>query len=219
MSKSDKELGNKVRKHLINKEVETPMISNAPATEAHQRQIIAQHFTSIMQALNLNLNDDSLSGTPDRVAKMFVSEIFYGLNYDKFPKCTAIENKMQYDEMITINDIDVSSTCEHHFVVIDGFAKVAYIPKNKVIGLSKINRIVEFFSKRPQVQERLTEQIYHALCLILETEDIAVMINAVHHCVKSRGVRDTNSSTRTTKLGGVFRDNDSARMEFLSYIK
>jgi len=125
---------------------------------------------------------------------------------------------MQYDEMILIKDISVSSTCEHHFVVIDGIAHVAYIPKKKIVGLSKINRVVEYFSKRPQIQERLTEQIYHALCFILETDDIAVVINATHYCVKSRGVKDINSSTTTSKLGGIFREGD-VRNEFMNLIR
>ena len=215
MSKADKELGMKVRDHLIKKGVETPM-KKTGVHALNRREKIAEHFEVIMTMLDLDMSDDSLRDTPRRVAKMFVDEIFYGLDYDRFPKCTAVENKMKYDEMVTIDQINVSSTCEHHFVVIDGFAKVAYIPGEKVIGLSKINRIVEFFSKRPQIQERLTEQIYHALSLILETEDIAVMINAVHFCVKSRGVQDVNSSTRTTKLGGRFRTNSDARNEFLS---
>ena len=171
-----------------------------------------------MEVLELDLKNDSLQGTPDRVAKMFIDEMFYGLNYDNFPKCTAVENTMKYDEMVVVDRISMSSACEHHFVVIDGFASVAYIPKNKVIGLSKINRIVDFFAKRPQIQERLTEQIYYALNYILETEDIAVKIKAVHYCVKARGVKDVTSSTTTTKIGGVFKESE-ARNEFLNLIK
>lgn len=212
--KTDKELGEKVEAHLIEKNVATP-ISEDKLCYDNQKDLIEAHFVGIMKALNLDLSDDSLHGTPLRVAKMFVDEIFSGLKVENFPKCTTVHNKMKYDEMVTVDKINVSSTCEHHFVVIDGFARVAYIPKEKVLGLSKINRIVEYFSKRPQIQERLTEQIYFALQFILETDNIAVMINAVHHCVKSRGVTDVNSTTRTTKLGGVFK-NASERMEFLS---
>tara|TARA_R110002153_G_scaffold32752_12_gene99101 strand:+ start:2563 stop:3210 length:648 start_codon:yes stop_codon:yes gene_type:complete len=214
--KKDEKLGAEIKAHLIGKGVETPMSNQTPYDSKAQKELISDHFRKIMYSMNLDLSDDSLKGTPDRVAKMFVDEIFYGLNYENFPKCTAVENKMKYDEMITIKDINVSSTCEHHFVVIDGFAKIAYIPNEKVLGLSKFNRIVEFFSKRPQIQERLTAQIFETLCLILETENVAITIDAVHHCVKSRGVADANSSTRTTKLGGLFKEKDSVRLEFLS---
>jgi GTP cyclohydrolase I len=146
---------------------------------------------------------------------MYVDEIFSGLDYAKFPKITAIENKMQVEEMVQVDNIDLVSTCEHHFVTIDGSARVAYIPGNTIIGLSKINRIVRFFAQRPQVQERLTQQILVALQTLLGTEDVAVTINAVHYCVKSRGVMDTNSSTRTTALGGAFKSNPATRAEFI----
>lgn len=169
-----------------------------------------------MIELGLDLADDSLMDTPRRVSKMFVDEIFYGLDYANFPKITTVENKMQYDEMLIIKGCQVSSTCEHHFVVIDGLAKIAYIPKDKVIGLSKINRIVKFFSKRPQIQERLTEQIFAALQFILKTDSIAVEIDATHFCVKSRGVEDSGSSTVTRKLGGVFMSKPEVRNEFLN---
>jgi GTP cyclohydrolase I len=147
---------------------------------------------------------------------MYVDEIFSGLDYTRFPKISVIENKMQVEEMVQIDEIDLVSTCEHHFVTIDGNAKVAYIPGNKIIGLSKINRIVRFFAQRPQVQERLTQQILVALQTLLETEDVAVTINAVHYCVKSRGVMDSNSTTRTTALGGAFKRDSRTRAEFIS---
>ena len=147
---------------------------------------------------------------------MYVNEIFWGLDYDAFPKCTTVENKMQYNEMVVERNISVQSNCEHHFVVIDGLATVAYVPKTRVLGLSKINRIVEYFSKRPQIQERLTEQIFYALQYILDTADVAVMIDAQHYCVRSRGVEDTGSSTVTSKLGGGFKTDPAARSEFLS---
>jgi|TARA_R110002074_G_scaffold334242_2_gene504496 GTP cyclohydrolase I len=171
-----------------------------------------------MDTLGLDLSDDSLTDTPKRVAKMYVNEIFWGLDYDAFPKCTTVNNKMHYDEMVVERNINVQSNCEHHFVVIDGLATVAYIPNERVLGLSKINRIVEYFSKRPQIQERLTEQIYYALQYILGTDNIAVLIDAQHYCVKSRGVEDVGSSTITSKLGGGFRDKDDPglRAEFLS---
>jgi len=175
---------------------------------------IEKHFSYIMQVLGLDIDDDSLRETPKRVAKMYVNEIFWGLDYEAFPKCTTVENKMKYNEMVVERNVSVQSNCEHHFVVIDGLATVAYVPKEKVLGLSKINRIVEYFSKRPQIQERLTEQIFHTLCYILDTTDVAVMIDAQHYCVKSRGVEDTGSSTVTTRLGGGFKTDPEVRNEF-----
>ena len=215
--KKDKKLGFEVREELIRKGVETPM-TKIQFGDDLKKESIEVYFNGIMNVLGLDLEDDSLKDTPKRVAKMFVDEIFYGLNYDNFPKATTVENKMKYDELVLINDINVQSNCEHHFVVIDGLASFAYIPKDKVIGLSKINRIVEFFSKRPQIQERLTEQIFYALKFILETEDIAISIKATHYCVKARGIQDVNISTTTSKLGGKFRDPE-LRNEFLNLIK
>jgi GTP cyclohydrolase I len=150
---------------------------------------------------------------------MYVNEIFWGLDYEAFPKATVVENKMKYNEMVIVKNISVQSYCEHHFVIIDGLACVAYVPKEKVLGLSKINRIVEYFAKRPQIQERLTEQVYHALSFILETENIAVMIDGDHYCVKSRGVEDTGSSTITSRLGGAFKSDHKARAEFIALAK
>ena len=147
---------------------------------------------------------------------MYVNEIFSGLDYANFPKITQIDNKMGVEEMVKISNISVVSTCEHHFITIDGFAKVAYIPKDNIIGLSKINRIVRFFAQRPQVQERLTQQILVALQTLLATDDVAVSINATHYCVKSRGIMDTSSSTQTTALGGSFKANPASRAEFLA---
>lgn len=204
-----------VRSALIERGLETPLVPNGlNRDEKYQR--IAQAFTEITTTLGLDLSDDSLSETPHRIAKMYVDEIFSGLDYSQFPKISVIENKMQVEEMVQIDEIDLVSTCEHHFVTIDGSARVAYIPGNKIIGLSKINRIVRFFAQRPQVQERLTQQILVALQTLLETEDVAVTINAVHYCVKSRGVMDSNSTTRTTSLGGAFKSNASTRAEFIS---
>lgn len=218
-SKTNPELGKKVHKYLMEKGVETPM-NDIIKTDQEKRDLIEVKFHEIMVALGLDLNDDSLIDTPKRVSKMFVNEVFYGLDYENFPKCTAVENKMKYDEMVIEKNITSISNCEHHFVVIDGFCSIAYIPGEKVIGLSKMNRIVDFFSKRPQIQERLTEQIFYALECILETSNIAVVLEAVHYCVKSRGIRDTSSSTITSKMGGVFReDGNDARKEFLSLVK
>lgn len=171
-----------------------------------------------MEILGLDVTDDSLEDTPNRVAKMYVNEIFWGLNYDKFPKCTTIENKMDYAHSFVLErNVNVQSNCEHHFVVIDGLATVAYIPKNKVLGLSKLNRIVEFFAKRPQVQERLTEQICETISFITESPDVAVYIDASHYCVKSRGIQDTGSSTVTLSTRGLFSEaNSEVRREFLN---
>jgi GTP cyclohydrolase I len=214
-SKTDPELGLKVHEHLVKVGVETPTISNG-LSRGDKIDIIEAKFTDIMNALGLDLSDDSLIETPKRVAKMMVTETMWGLDYDAFPKCTTVDNKMQYNEMVVERNVNVQSNCEHHFVVIDGLATVAYVPKQKVLGLSKINRIVEYFSKRPQIQERLTEQVFHALQFILETEDVAVMIDAKHYCVAARGVEDTGSSTVTCRLGGGFKTDPAARAEFLN---
>lgn len=215
-TKTDPILGQQVHEYLVSKGVETPTIDTGKLDRKDKIDEIEKHFASIMHLLGLDLRDDSLTETPRRVAKMYVNEIFWGLDYEAFPKCTTVDNKMHYNEMVVERNINVQSNCEHHFVVIDGLATVAYVPKQKVLGLSKINRIVEYFSKRPQIQERLTEQIFHALCYILETEEVAVMIDARHYCVKSRGVEDTGSSTVTVRLGGGFRTDAAARNEFLS---
>ncbi|KFD81787.1 GTP cyclohydrolase I [Vibrio paracholerae] len=169
----------------------------------------------ILNLLGLDLTDDSLEETPQRIAKMYVDEIFSGLDYANFPKITVIENKMKVSEMVKVKDITLTSTCEHHLVTIDGTAAVAYIPRGKIIGLSKINRIVRFFAQRPQVQERMTQQILVALQTLLESDDVAVTIDATHYCVKSRGVMDATSVTTTTALGGIFKSNPATRAEFL----
>ncbi len=203
-----------VRDRLLELGLETPMIATG-LTPEEKKVRIQEHFAEIMQVLGLDLRDDSLMDTPKRIAKMYVQEIFGGLDYANFPKLTVIENKMNVDEMIMVRKIDLSSTCEHHFVTIDGTASVAYIPGEKVIGLSKINRVVRFFAQRPQVQERLTEQVLRALQTLLETRDVAVSMTAVHYCVKARGVMDANSETTTTALGGSFRTQPATRKEFL----
>jgi GTP cyclohydrolase IA len=216
-TKTDPELGQQIHDHLVKCGVETPMWAN-PLSNKEKIAEIQRHFETIMLVLGLEITDDSLKETPNRVAKMFVNEIFWGLDPQAFPKCTTVDNKMKYDEMVIERNINVQSNCEHHFVVIDGKATVAYIPKEKVLGLSKINRVVEYFSKRPQIQERLTEQIYHALQYILGTDDIAVLIDAQHYCVKSRGVEDVGSSTITSKLGGEFKTDQAVRAEFMNLV-
>ncbi len=205
----------RVRNALLEKGLETPLVP-VNATSEEKKERIAASVRTIMQTLGLDLTDDSLEDTPNRIARMYVDEVFSGLNYENFPKVTLIENKMGVDEMIKVKDITLTSTCEHHFVTIDGIAKVAYMPKKKIIGLSKFNRIVQFFAQRPQVQERLTQQILVALQTLLETDNVAVTITATHFCVKTRGVRDASSSTTTTALGGYFKTNPASRHEFLT---
>lgn len=195
----------------------TPMIPNE-LSDDEKLEKITRNFTEIMTTLGLDLNDDSLKDTPRRVAKMYVKEMFSGLNPDSFPKITSIENKLGYNEMVTVKDVSIISVCEHHFVTIDGRATISYIPKAKVIGLSKINRIAKFFSRRPQVQERLTKQIADCLTYVLETEDVAVSIHAKHYCVIQRGVEDAASETVTSDLRGAFREDARTRSEFLSVV-
>ncbi|MGB0845285.1 MAG: GTP cyclohydrolase I FolE [Thiolinea sp.] len=204
-----------VRQALIEHGLETPMIDNGLSSEQKYDRV-RELMGEVVSTLGLDLTDDSLAETPHRIAKMYVHEIFSGLDYRKFPRLSLIDNKMNAREMIKVRDIDLTSTCEHHFVTIDGKAKVAYIPSDKIIGLSKINRIVRFFGQRPQVQERLTRQILVALQTLLDTDNVAVSIEAVHYCVKSRGVMDANSQTSTTALGGCFQENIHTRAEFLN---
>ncbi|ASK78702.1 GTP cyclohydrolase I FolE [Paraphotobacterium marinum] len=206
----------RVRDALIEKGIETPLQQNDSMSSEKTKNSIEYHVNEILKLLQLDLSDDSLKDTPKRIAKMYVEEIFSGLDYSNFPKITLIDNKMNCDEMVRVNKISLTSTCEHHFVVIDGYATVAYIPRKKIIGLSKINRVVRFFSQRPQVQERMTQQILVALQTLLESDDVAVKIDATHYCVKSRGVLDSTSSTTTTALGGIFKSNAATRYEFLN---
>lgn len=203
-----------VQQTLIERGLETPLVETQMSAEDKYERIKGL-MTEVVGTLGLDLSDDSLCETPHRIAKMYVYELFSGLDYSEFPKIAVIENKMGVDEMVKVKDISLTSTCEHHFVTIDGTARVAYIPGDRIIGLSKINRIVRFFAKRPQVQERLTQQILVALQTLLGTENVAVSIEAVHYCVKSRGVMDVNSNTSTTALGGIFKNNIHTRDEFL----
>jgi GTP cyclohydrolase I len=201
---------------LLEEITPTPYIS-PQLTKEQQIKIITTKFAEIMQTLGLDLNDDSLKETPHRVAKMYVNEIFSGLREENFPKITTIENKMNYDQMIVAKHVGVMTVCEHHFVTIDGFATIAYIPNKKVIGLSKLNRIAKYFCQRPQVQERLTKQIADCLQLVLETENVAVNIDAKHYCLASRGIEDTNSTTNTCDLRGDFKKKPETRAEFLRH--
>ncbi len=199
--------------------IETPM--RADAFDLNEDEKIAKietHFAAIMDILGLDRSDDSLSGTPHRVAKMYVKEIFSGLLPENRPDIKLFENKYQYKEMLVEKNITFFSNCEHHFVPIMGKAHIAYISNGQVIGLSKLNRIVQYFAKRPQVQERLTIQIANELKKVLKTEDVAVMIDAVHLCVSSRGVQDINSATVTSSYSGAFQD-ENKKSEFLKYIQ
>ncbi len=199
--------------------INTPLRPDAfDLSDDEKVKAIEKHFKAIMDILGLDLTDDSLKGTPHRVAKMYVKEIFAGLNPNNKPSVTLFDNKYQYDEMLVERDITFHSNCEHHFVPIIGKAHVAYIPNKKVIGLSKINRLVQYFAKRPQVQERLTMQIAQDLKKTLETEDVAVLLEADHACVITRGVNDVNSSTVTSKFYGKFEDPNYRKM-FLQLIK
>jgi GTP cyclohydrolase I len=198
--------------------VDTPMRAGAfDKTDDEKIAAIEPHFKAIMEILGMDLSDDSLRGTPLRVAKMYVKELFQGLNPANMPSMTLFENKFQYNEMLVEKNINFYTNCEHHFVPFFGKAHVAYISSGKVIGLSKLNRLVEYFSKRPQVQERLTMQVGKALQTILQTQDVAIMMDAKHLCVSSRGVKDDSSNTITSFFGGKFQD-EQTKMEFLKYI-
>jgi len=189
--------------------INTPMKSNAfDMSDEEKKYKISEHFAEIMDILGLDLTDDSLRGTPDRVAKMYVEEIFSGLNPRNMPRISLFENSYKYNQMLVEKNITLNSNCEHHFLPIYGHAHVAYISSGKVIGLSKLNRIVQYFAKRPQVQERLTNQIGYELMKILETSDVAVIIDAKHMCVSARGIEDQTSSTVTAFYEGKFKEAD-----------
>ena len=194
----------------------TPVVDNG-LSNAEKVAKISKNFHEILTTLGMDLTNDSLAESPERIARMYVNEIFKGLSPANFPKITTIENEMQYDQMLVVRDISVISTCEHHFVTIDGKATIAYIPREKVIGLSKINRIADFFSRRPQVQERLTKQIADCLEHVLDTEDVAVHLNMKHYCVISRGIEDHSSTTITSDLRGAFLNDVRTRTEFLAH--
>ena len=205
--------------HHLMTSIDTPMNDNAfDLSNSEKIEHIAFHFREIMLTLGLDLTDDSLSGTPQRVAKMYVEEIFSGLDPKNKPKVAMFENKYQYNQMLVEKNISFYSNCEHHFVPIIGKAHVAYISSGQVIGLSKLNRIVQYYAKRPQVQERMTNQIAEELKKALKTEDVAVVIEAKHLCVSSRGIKDDTSETITSYYGGQFKDAEKIT-EFQNYIK
>ncbi len=198
---------------------QTPLRTDAfNLTDEEKIEAIKKDVESILHTLGMDLTDDSIKGTPNRVAKMFVKEIFGGLNPAKKPGASTFDNKYKYGEMLVEKNITIYSTCEHHLLPIVGRAHVAYISNGTVVGLSKMNRIVDYFAKRPQVQERLTIQIVQELKKVLNTEDVACVIDAKHLCVNSRGIRDIESSTVTSEFGGKFKE-DNVRREFLDYIK
>ena len=212
--KTDRELGYEVKRYLIKKGVETPII-DVKLGRDEKIDLIRANMRTIIEVLGLDTTDDSIKDTAARVGKMYVDELCAGMDYERFPAVTRFDNKMGYNQMVLQKDITFHSMCEHHFVNFHGLAQVGYIPNGKVVGLSKLNRIVNFFARRPQVQERLNEQIFYALEYILGTSDIAVLMQAEHLCVKSRGIHDQNSGMTTSKLGGGFYDISKLRNEFM----
>lgn len=216
MADYDPELGRKIHHRLLELGLETPFkqVSEKDLSDSRSRSVLEGAHKAIMEELGLDLSDDSLRDTPKRVAKMYQEELFYGLDYGNFPKATTFKNP-GYDEMLAVT-VSVNSFCEHHFLPFVGQAHVAYIPDKKFLGLSKFNRIVDFFGRRPQVQERLTEQISAALRFILDTEDVAVVIKAEHMCATIRGVKDSCGDTFSSKLCGRFRSVPELRQEFIS---
>lgn len=221
---TDPELGLQVQEWLTDLGFETPMSENGHHPRAAQEEL--EHgMRRTLELLGLDLSDPSLHSTPKRYAKMLIQELTNGLDYSHFPSCTAIPNGTNenstgaYDEMVLVRDIQVLSLCEHHLQTIDGYAHIGYIPMSKVLGLSKFARVTDFFARRPQVQERLTSQIYHALELVLGTPDIAVVIKATHFCMKARGALQHASTTQTNKMGGRFMTNGALRSEFLDALR
>ena len=218
LTEKDFELIKEVGDEHVSTSLETPLKKNAHDLSDHDKMDkIAGHFAEIMDTLGLDLSDDSLHGTPLRVAKMYVDVVFYGLNPKNKPEVKLFDNKYGYNEMLVEKDIKVHSFCEHHFVPIIGKAHVAYINSGKVVGLSKLNRVVDYFARRPQVQERLTVQIANELKKALKTDDVAVIIDAKHMCVTMRGIEDVESSTVTASYNGAFKDQKT-KGEFLKYV-
>lgn len=222
-SKCNPELGKKIHDHLVSLGCETPMAPTSPSTYKVRQARLETSLTKIMENMNLDLTDDSLQDTPKRVAKMYLYETCWGLDYDNFPKITAVENKAKYHDLL-VEKVSVISLCEHHMVYFGTSHNpselgcwIAYIPKDKVLGLSKLNRVAEFFSRRPQIQERLTKQIAESLKFILETDDVAVVMKAQHFCVLTRGVEDANSYTISSHLSGEF-EKPEVRAELMAIV-
>ena len=217
--KCDYELGKKVNEHLLDLGIETPMMSPGIITDQAKMKIIARNIEESMQTLGLDMTDDSLADTPNRVAKMWVNEIFSGLDYRNFPKVTVIDNKMGCDEMVLVKDITAHSSCEHHLIFVEQMISIAYIPTKKIVGLSKLARIAKFFAQRPEVQERFCSQVFETIKFLLQTDNVAVSVIGSHGCMKARGVEDQNSVTVTNKLGGLFKSDAACRAEFFDSIK
>lgn len=203
-----------VHKALKNYGIETPFFKSSISLQERTKKI-EKYMNKIICLLNLDIKDDNLLKTSERVSKMYTKEIFSGLDYNNFPKISLMKNSINFNEMLVIRNINFTTICEHHFIIIDGKATIAYIPKKKIIGLSKINKIVYFFSKRPQIQERFTKQILVSLQTLLHTENVAVSITAIHYCMKARGGHDTNSDVKTGSFGGFFQSNKKIKEEFL----
>lgn len=203
-----------VHQALKNYGIEAPFLKKNKSLKLNKKKI-KKYIGKIINLLNLNINNDSLSNTPERIAKMYVEETFFGLDYNNFPEISLIENKMNLNEMITVRNIHFISICEHHFLIIDGKVTISYFPQDKIIGLSTINQIVYFFSKRPQIQERFTKQILVALQVLLKTKNVAVLVTANHYCVRDRGIRDLTSELKTISFGGFFESNKEIKKEFL----
>lgn len=215
-SRVNSELGEKVREMLLKEGIESPKSKNG-YSDADKKAVIQKKMSEIMSIMGMDLSNDSLNQTPHRVAKMFTDEIFWGYDYNLFPDLMLANNDFGYNSMLISCNIPVKSMCEHHFMPIVGVAHIAYIPYKKVVGLSKLNRVVEFFSRRPQVQERLTKQIARTLCLLLG-DDIAVSLEAVHLCMTHRGVNQDGGSTTTNEMYGKFMDKPEVRQEFLNSV-
>ncbi|MCC2624534.1 MAG: cyclohydrolase FolE [Burkholderiales bacterium] len=205
MYSKDPELGLIIHKHLMDKQVESPAFFNK--LNSNNFALIEQKVAELLEVIGMDLSDASVADTPKRTAKFFINDLFYGLDYNNFPKMTTNPNNYAYHRGVFSEAISFNSTCEHHMVAISGHAYLAYIPKDKIIGLSKLNRVVDFFAKRPQVQERVTRQIFYALQKILSTEDIAIGIKAKHHCIAIRGVRHDDTKNMTVEFGGQFASN------------
>jgi len=211
MYRKDKELGLEVKNHLIEEGIENPTIE----VLGDQKKEVEKFAAKMLESIGIDLSNSSTKGTPRRLAKMFVDELFWGLNYDNFPALQVTEDEYGvYDSMIIEKAIPVKSMCEHHLMPIKGICSIAYIPNKKILGLSKLNRVVRFFSRRPQIQERLTEQIHAAMAWVLETDDVAVHMSAEHFCVSHRGVEDHGTVTETMRLSGAFKEDPAARSEF-----
>lgn len=215
-TKTDPELGQRVYNHLRSLGLEEATTDLLYVSNKEKIEKIEHHMTEVYKTLGYDLTNDSLYETPKRIAKMMVLEQCWGLLFENFPKCTTTENRKPGGQMVMCEGIQVMSVCQHHHVTIDGICSVAYIPKNKVLGLSKLNRIVEYYSRRATIQENLTNQIFEAVKFITETEDVAVAMNAKHYCVASRGVGDSGSRTNTSALGGAFMSSPDVRAEFYS---